>query len=50
MIGRAALAAKRTAGRIAIVLTPAGRNLFVMWTAYWDGEEFEAFGGRYESR
>ena len=30
-------------GRIAIVLTPAGKSLFVMWMAYWDDNEFEAF-------
>jgi hypothetical protein len=30
-------------GRIAVVLTPAGKSLFVMWMAYWDEDEFEAF-------
>jgi hypothetical protein len=30
-------------GRIAIVLTPAGKSLFVMWMAYWDDDEFDSF-------
>jgi hypothetical protein len=30
-------------GRIAIVLTPAGKSLFVMWMAYWDDDKFDSF-------